>query len=54
MATNSDAGVRYLFIVARNNPDILARVQERLHGDSRIDVIADRRYGERRRSAAPH
>ena len=54
MTTNTDAGVRYLFIVARRNPDILARVQERLHGDPRIDVLADRRYGERRRSMAPH
>ena len=54
MITNTDAGVRYLFIVARKNPDILARVQERLHGDPRIDVIADRRYGERRRSTTPH
>lgn len=54
MTTNTDAGVRYLFIVARRNPDILARVQERLHGDPRIDVLADRRYGERRRSTAPH
>ena len=54
MTTNTDAGVRYLFIVARRNPDILARVQERLHGDPRIDVIADRRYGERRRAAASH
>ena len=54
MTTNADAGVRYLFVVARKNPDILARVQERLHGDPRIDVIADRRYGERRRSGTPH
>jgi hypothetical protein len=54
MTTNTDAGVRYLFIVARRNPDILARVQERLHGDPRIDVLADRRYGERRRSMATH
>ena len=54
MTTNTEAGVRYLFIVARRNPDILARVQERLHGDPRIDVLADRRYGERRRSTAPH
>lgn len=50
----SDAGVRYLFIVARKNPDILARVQERLHGDPRIEVIADRRYDERRSLGAPH
>ena len=54
MTVNTDVGVRYLFIVARRNPDILARVQERLHGDPRIDVISDRRYGERRRAAAPH
>ena len=51
MVNEPDAGVRYLFIVARKNPDILARVQERLHGDPRIEVIADRRYGERRQSA---
>jgi regulator of replication initiation timing len=54
MSTTPDAGVRYLFIVARKNPDILARVQERLHGDPRIDVIADRRYGERRRATGPY
>lgn len=52
--TGTDAAARYLFIVARQNPDILARVQERLHGDPRIEVIADRRYGDRRRTAAPH
>lgn len=54
MTTNTDAGVRYLFIVARRNPDILSRVRERLHGDPRIDVVSDRRYGERRRAEAPH
>jgi len=50
----NDAGVRYLFIVARKNPDILARVEEHLHADPRIDVIADRRYGERRKRGVPH
>jgi FtsZ-binding cell division protein ZapB len=48
MTDGTDAGVRYCFVVARKNPDILARVQERLSGDPRIEVIADRRYGERR------
>ena len=38
----------YLFIVARDRPDILARVTERLRNDGGIDVIADRRHGERR------
>ena len=51
---STEAGVRYLFIVARKNPDILARVQERLHDDPRIEVIADRRHGERRKLGAPH
>ena len=54
MTTSTDAGVRYLFIVARRNPDILTRVQDRLHGDPRIDVVADRRYGERRQATTPH
>jgi phage shock protein A len=52
-AYHGDA-VRYLFIVSRKNPDILARVQERLRGDPRIEVIADRRYGERRRAVTPY
>ena len=38
----------YLFIVARDRPDILARVRERLREDGRIEVIVDRRYGQRR------
>ena len=54
MTSNIDAGVRYLFIVARRNPDILTRVRDRLYGDPRIDVISDRRYAERRRATAEH
>ena len=54
MTTDIDAGVRYLFIVARRNPDILTRVRDRLYGDPRIDVISDRRYADRRRATAPH
>ena len=49
----SEPPVRYLFIVARNRPDMLEQVKERLRGDNRIEVIADRRHGERRRSAVP-
>src|SRR5437899_10654467 len=45
--------VRYLFIVARNRPDMLEQVKDRLRGDNRIEVIAERRYGGRRRSAVP-
>jgi hypothetical protein len=52
-SSDTDMGVHYYFVVARKNPDILARVQERLQGDHRIEVIADRRWTERRRVAAP-
>ena len=51
MTNDTAPPTRYLFIVARNRPDILERVRERLQGDERIDVIVDRRYGERRREA---
>jgi len=50
MANDTEPAAQYLFIVARNRPDILERVKERLRGDRRIDVITDRRHGERRRS----
>ena len=40
--------------MARRNPDILARVQERLLDDPRIDVISDRRHRERRQATAAH
>lgn len=49
----TEAFPRYLFIVARNRPDILKRVQERLQGDPRVEVLADRRFGERRKSTVP-
>ena len=53
MPNETERPARYLFIVARNRADLLAQVKERLRGDVRIEVIADRRYGERRRSVAP-
>jgi|SRR5689334_15365288 chromosome segregation ATPase len=46
--SDTEPAPQYLFIVARNRPDILERVKERLRGDGRIDVITDRRRGERR------
>jgi hypothetical protein len=47
----TEAPAHYLFIVARDRPDILTRVRERLRDDVRIEVIVDRRHGERRTSA---
>jgi len=44
---------RYFFVVARDHPEVLARVQERLRGDPRIEIFADRRYGERRKANVP-
>jgi hypothetical protein len=50
-AVDTEVPAHYLFIVARNRPDILERVRERLRDDVRIEVIGDRRRGERRTSA---
>jgi hypothetical protein len=49
--TGTEPPAQYLFIVACNRPDILTRVRERLRDDVRIEVIVDRRHGERRQSA---
>ena len=53
MPNQTEPPARYLFIVARNRPEILARVTERLRGDVRVEVIVDRRCGQRRQSAVP-
>jgi len=47
----TEVPAHYLFIVARDRPDILTRVRERLRDDVRIEVIVDRRHGQRRTSA---
>jgi hypothetical protein len=54
MPHETEPPARYLFIVARSRPDILAQVRDRLRGDGRIEVIADRRYADRRKFAAHH
>jgi hypothetical protein len=51
-AVEIEPAAHYLFIVARDRPDILTRVRERLRDDVRIEVIVDRRHGERRISAS--
>jgi len=48
---DTEPPAQYLFIVARHRHDILTRVRERLRDDVRIEVIVDRRHGERRQSA---
>jgi hypothetical protein len=53
-ASEPETPAHYLFIVARNHPDILTRVRERLRDDLRIEVIVDRRRGERRKSVGRH
>jgi chromosome segregation ATPase len=50
--TNGDSPPQYLFIVARDRPNILERARERFKNDPRIEVIIDRRRGERRRNSS--
>ena len=54
MPHETEPPARYIFIVARSRPDILAQVRERLRDDARIEVIADRRFADRRKFAATH
>jgi hypothetical protein len=44
----------YLFIVARDRPDVLRAAQERFADDETILILADRRQGERRQRAHPY
>jgi len=40
---------RYLAVVARERPDLLARVNRLFLADGNVEAILDRRHGERRR-----
>lgn len=42
--------VRYLFVVSRGDPWLYRHLVERFENDPNVDVILDRRIGERRRA----
>ena len=46
--------VRYLLIVARNQPDLWRYLKDNFAGDEKVEVILDRRRGERRQRIQPH
>lgn len=41
---------RYLFIVARGHPELCAHLEREFVSEGGVEVILDRRQGERRRS----
>ena len=43
--------MRHLFIVAREHPWLYGHLRERFEDDADVDVILDRRVGERRTTA---
>lgn len=43
---------RTLFIVSRQHPDLYAYLRERFATDTAVEVILDRRLGQRRQRAA--
>ncbi len=45
---------RFLVVVARSRPDILAEARQQFADDPRIQVVADRRHGERRRGGGAY
>lgn len=44
---------RYLFIVARDQPDLWAHLAREFSGEQGVDVLLDRRCQDRRQGAAP-
>jgi hypothetical protein len=44
---------RYLFIVARDEPDLWAHLAREFAGEGEVEVLLDRRRRERRRVALP-
>jgi len=46
--------VRYLLIVARSQPDLWRYMEHNFAGDEKVEVILDRRRGERRQRAQAH
>lgn len=46
--------VRYLLIVSRREREVFARVNARFRDDPEVQVLIDRREGERRRHSLPH
>lgn len=46
--------VRYLLLVARNQPDLWRYLKNNFAGDQKVEVILDRRRGERRQRIEPH
>ena len=45
---------RNLFVVSRRHPDLYEYLRERFASDPSVEVIFDRRLGQRRRSQEPH
>lgn len=43
-----------IIIVARNHPDLWSHLKENLAGDTKAEVILDRRWRERRQRVQPH
>ena len=46
--------VRYLLFVARSQPDLWHYLKNNFAGDEKVEVILDRRRGERRQRIQPH
>ncbi|MBI2217277.1 MAG: hypothetical protein HYU51_08270 [Candidatus Rokubacteria bacterium] len=46
--TAETADVRYLVIVSRERPDLFDELKRRFAGDPTVQVLLDRRVGERR------
>lgn len=46
--------VRYFLIVTRTQPDLWRYLTDNFAGDEKVEVVLDRRRGERRQRIQPH
>jgi hypothetical protein len=46
--------VRYLVVAARNRQDLHDYLKRQFSGDDKVEILLDRRHGERRRRLDPH
>lgn len=51
--TRNRGGARYLVVVAREQPDLLAYLDRRFADNRNVQVFADRRQGDRRQRREP-
>ena len=54
MVAQVEASPRYLIIVGHNESSLCAYLREAFSGDEKVQILVDRRQGDRRQRTEPH